>query len=163
MFFFLYLLPSASWKENDLSWYIFVIRQTVEHQTPAFTLPFSWRLHITITYNLPCLRLWYVDVVTVIAYTPKVVCLTFQTSRHEKDGTWSELTWFETSVLEPNWIGILKPALKRQVVNKMSSGSVKIVCFSKSLLKIDNVRGWYMLIYYTAIILTLKRGKQVIL
>jgi hypothetical protein len=49
---FLYLLPSSSWKENNLSWYIFVIRQTVEYRTPAFTLPFSWRLHITITYNL---------------------------------------------------------------------------------------------------------------
>ena len=29
---------------------------------------------------------------------PEVVCLTFQTSRHEKDGTWSELTWFKTSI-----------------------------------------------------------------
>jgi hypothetical protein len=58
---------------------------------------FSWRLHITSTYNLPCLRLWYVDVVTVIliSYTLEVVCLKFHTLRHEKDGTW---TWFETSV-----------------------------------------------------------------
>ena len=64
---FLYLLLSASWKENDLSWYISVNRQTVRYQTPVFTQPFSWRLHITITYNLPHLRLWYVDVVTVIA------------------------------------------------------------------------------------------------
>ena len=99
---FLYLLLSASWKENDLSWYISVIRQTVVYRTPVFTLPFSWRLHITITYNLQHLWLWYVDV-TVIAYTPEVVCLTFQTSRHEKDGTRSESTWFETSVLIP-WI-----------------------------------------------------------
>ena len=58
---FLYLLLSASWKENDLSWYISVIRQTVRYPTPIFTQPFSWRLHITITYNLPHLRLWYVD------------------------------------------------------------------------------------------------------
>ena len=64
---FLYLLLSVSWKENDLSWYISVIRQTVGYRTPVFTQPFSWRLHITITYNLPHLRLWYVDVVTVIA------------------------------------------------------------------------------------------------
>jgi hypothetical protein len=64
---FLYLLLPASWKENDLSWYISVIRQTVRYWTPIFTQPFSWRLHITITYNLPHLRLWYVDVVTVIA------------------------------------------------------------------------------------------------
>jgi hypothetical protein len=85
--------------KKKVSWYIFVIRQTVECRTPAFTLPFSWRLHITITYNLSRLRLWYVDVVTVIAYTPEVVYLTFQTSRHEKDWAWSELTWFETSVL----------------------------------------------------------------
>jgi hypothetical protein len=61
---FLYLLLSVSWKENDLSWYISVIRQTVRYWTPVFTQPFSWRLHITITYHL---RLWYVDVVTVIA------------------------------------------------------------------------------------------------
>ena len=64
---FLYLLLSASWKENDLSWYISVIGQTVGYRTPVFTQPFSWRLNITITYNLPHLQLWYVDVVTVIA------------------------------------------------------------------------------------------------
>ena len=48
---FLYLLLSAcaSWKENDLSWYISVIRQTVRYRTPVFTLPYSWRLHMTIT------------------------------------------------------------------------------------------------------------------
>ena len=55
---FLYLLLSASWKENDLSWYISVIRQTVRYRTPVFTQPFSCPLHITInTYNLPHLRL----------------------------------------------------------------------------------------------------------
>ena len=98
---FLYLLLSVSWKENNLSWYISVIRQTVRYWTPVFTQLFSWCLHITITYNLLHLRLWYVDVVTVIAQTPEVVCLTFQTSWHEKDGMWSELTWFETTVLHP--------------------------------------------------------------
>jgi hypothetical protein len=47
-------LLSASWKENDLSWYISVIRQTVRYRTPVFTQPFSCPLHITInTYNLP--------------------------------------------------------------------------------------------------------------
>ena len=42
----------------------------------------------------------YVDVVTAIAQTSEVVCLTFQTSGHEKDGTCSELTWSETTVLD---------------------------------------------------------------
>jgi hypothetical protein len=67
--------------------YISDIRQIVGYRTPGFIQPFPWRLHITITYNLPHLLLWYADVVTVIAWTPEVVCLTFQTSRHEKDGT----------------------------------------------------------------------------
>jgi hypothetical protein len=58
---FLYLPLSASWKENDMSWYISVIRQTVGYWTPVYTQPFSWRLHITITYNLPHLRQWYVN------------------------------------------------------------------------------------------------------
>jgi len=31
--------------------------------------------------------------------TPEVACRFVQTSRQEKDGTWSELTWFETIVL----------------------------------------------------------------
>jgi hypothetical protein len=35
----------------------------------------------------------------VIAYTPEIACRFVQTSRQEKDGTWSELTWFETTVL----------------------------------------------------------------
>jgi hypothetical protein len=78
--------------------YISDIRQIVGYRTPVFIQPFPWRLHITIYYNLPHLRLWYADIVTVIAYTPEAVCRTFQTSRHEKDGTWSELTWFETTL-----------------------------------------------------------------
>ena len=48
--FFLFLLLLASWKKT-ICYYIFLIS----------------RLHITITYNLPHLRLWYADVVTVIA------------------------------------------------------------------------------------------------
>jgi hypothetical protein len=65
--FFLYLRLSASWKENDLPLYISDIRQIVGYRTPVFIQPFPWHLHITITYNLPHLRLWYADVVTVIA------------------------------------------------------------------------------------------------
>jgi hypothetical protein len=30
-----------------------------------------------------------------------LTCRFVQTSRQEKDGTWSELTWFETTVLTP--------------------------------------------------------------
>jgi hypothetical protein len=47
--------------------YISDIRQIVGYRTPVFIQRFPWRLHITITYNLPHLRLWYADVVTVIA------------------------------------------------------------------------------------------------
>ena len=59
---------SASSKENDLPFCIISdIRQTVWYRTPVFIQRFPWRLHITITYNLPHLQLWYADVVTVIA------------------------------------------------------------------------------------------------
>ena len=47
--------------------YISDIRQIVGYRTPVFIQRFPGRLHITITYNLPHLRLWYADVVTVIA------------------------------------------------------------------------------------------------
>ena len=47
--------------------YISDIRQIVRYRTPVFIQRFPWRLHITITYNLRHLRLWYADVVTVIA------------------------------------------------------------------------------------------------
>ena len=47
--------------------YISDIRQIVGCRTPVFIQPFPWRLHITITYNLPHLRLGYAEVVTVIA------------------------------------------------------------------------------------------------
>ena len=65
-------------------------------EPPTFTLPFPWGLHITVTYNLSHCRLWYVDVITVIAHSLEVVCLTFQNSRDEKDGSCSALTWFES-------------------------------------------------------------------
>ena len=37
--------------------YISDIRQIVGNRTPVFIQPFPWRLHITITYNQPHLRL----------------------------------------------------------------------------------------------------------
>ena len=37
--------------------YISDIRQIVGYRTPVFIQRFPWRLHITITYNLPHLRL----------------------------------------------------------------------------------------------------------
>jgi hypothetical protein len=46
--------------------YISDIRQLVGYRTPIFIQRFPWSLHITITYNLPHLRLWYADVITVI-------------------------------------------------------------------------------------------------
>jgi hypothetical protein len=54
-------------KENDMPLYISDIRQIVGYRTPIFIQPFPWRLHIAITYNLPHLRLWYANVITVIA------------------------------------------------------------------------------------------------
>ena len=97
--FFIYGFQHHERKTICLYVYISVIRQTVRYRTPVFIQRFSWHLHITITYNLLHLRLWYADVVTVIMYTPEVVCRALQTSRHEKDGTWLELTWFETTIL----------------------------------------------------------------
>jgi hypothetical protein len=47
--------------------YISDNRQIVGYRTPVFIQRFPWRFHITITYNLPHLWLWYADVVTVIA------------------------------------------------------------------------------------------------
>ena len=65
--FFLYLLLSALWNENNLPLYISDIRQILRYRTSVFIQPFPWSLHITITYNLPHLRIWNADVVTVIA------------------------------------------------------------------------------------------------
>ena len=97
---FLYLLLSASWKENDLSWCISVIRQTVGFGTEHQYL-LSRFLDVCILQLLIIYRIYdYDDVVTVIAQVPEVVCLTFQTSRYEKDGTWSELTWFDPNHIE---------------------------------------------------------------
>ena len=103
------------------------IRQIVGYRTPVFMQPFPWRLHITITYNLLLLRLWYADVVTVLAQTPEVVCRTVQTSRHDKDGTWSQLTWFETTVLLPNCVSCLWDLLliNNISINKQMLLSVK--------------------------------------
>jgi hypothetical protein len=38
--------------------YISDIRPIAGYRTPVFIQPFPWSLHITITYNLPHLRLW---------------------------------------------------------------------------------------------------------
>jgi hypothetical protein len=66
--FFLYLRLSASSKENNLPLCIYFWYQTDSgYRTPLLIQRFPWRLHITITYNLPHLRLWCADVVTVIA------------------------------------------------------------------------------------------------
>ena len=56
---FLYLRLSASSKENDQPLWIYIsdIRQIVGYRTPVFIQQFPWRLHITITYILPHLRL----------------------------------------------------------------------------------------------------------
>ena len=35
----------------------FIVKQTMRYRIPVFIPPFSWHLHITITYNLPHLRL----------------------------------------------------------------------------------------------------------
>ena len=65
--FFLYLLLSVSWNENDLPLHISDIRHILGYRTSVYIQRFPWRLHITITYNLPHLWIWYADVVTVIA------------------------------------------------------------------------------------------------
>jgi hypothetical protein len=44
-------------QNNPKAVFISDITQTVRYRTPVFTQPFPWRLHITITYNLPHLRL----------------------------------------------------------------------------------------------------------
>jgi hypothetical protein len=59
-YFFIYCCQHHERKTTCLDIFLLSNRQSgTEHE-------FSWRLHITITYNLPHLRL-YVDVVTVIA------------------------------------------------------------------------------------------------
>ena len=46
--FFLYLLLSVSWNENDLPLYISDIRHILGYRTSVFIQPFTWCLHITI-------------------------------------------------------------------------------------------------------------------
>ena len=55
--FFLYLLLSASRKKTDMPLYNSDIRQIVGYRTPVFIQSFLWRLHITITYNIPHIQL----------------------------------------------------------------------------------------------------------
>ena len=100
---FLYLLLSASWKENDLSWYISVIRQTVRYRTPVFTQPFSCPLHITInTYILPHLRLicWrcHSNSVNTGSSLPNIShVISYNTKKTERDQNWhdsKQLYWY---------------------------------------------------------------------
>ena len=64
-YFFIYCCQHHERKTSCLDIFLLSDRQWgTEHQ--YLPQPFSWHLHITITYNLPHLRL-YVDVVTVIA------------------------------------------------------------------------------------------------
>ena len=104
---FSFFICCCQHQRKTICFYVYIsdITQTVRYWTPVFTQPFLWRLHITITYLLPHLRLWYADVVTVITQTQEVVCQGVQTSRHEKDGTWSELTWFETTYWSSSFRG----------------------------------------------------------
>jgi hypothetical protein len=62
---FLHLLLSVMKGKRSVLIY-FCYQTDKKVQTPVFTQPFSWRLHITITYNLLHLR-HYVDIVTIIA------------------------------------------------------------------------------------------------
>jgi hypothetical protein len=65
--FFSFIYCRQHHQRKTICFYIFLFSETVGYRTPVFIQPFSWCLHITITYHLPHLRLWYVDVVTVIA------------------------------------------------------------------------------------------------
>jgi hypothetical protein len=55
--FFIYGCRHHQRKTICLYVYISDIRQIVRYRTPVFIQRFPWRLHITITYNLPHLRL----------------------------------------------------------------------------------------------------------
>ena len=54
---------------------IYFCYQTVGYRTPAFTLPFSWCPHITITYNQPHLRLWYAAYLLTLPLFMGVSCV----------------------------------------------------------------------------------------
>jgi hypothetical protein len=54
-YFFIYCCQHHERKMICLD--IFMLSERLRYQTPVFTQPFSWCLHITITYNLPHLRL----------------------------------------------------------------------------------------------------------
>jgi hypothetical protein len=65
---------------------------------------------------------WWVTFLFFLLFTKYVWCaIHFQTSRHEKDGTWSELTWFETNVSNFH----LKTAWS--IVNLISRQSLQIL------------------------------------
>ena len=54
--FFLYLLLQYH-ETKTICLYIFLISDILRYRTPVFIQRFPWRLHITITYNLPHQRL----------------------------------------------------------------------------------------------------------
>ena len=70
--FFLYLLLSVSWNENDLPLYISDIRDILGYRTSVCIQPFPWCLHITITYNLMHLRPWNADTANTGSRLPRV-------------------------------------------------------------------------------------------
>ena len=67
--FFFFICGCQHHQRKTICLYVYIsdIRHILGHRTPVFIQRFPWRRHITITYNLPHLRLWYADVVTVIA------------------------------------------------------------------------------------------------
>ena len=64
-YFLLYCCQNLERKITCLGFF-FCYQTDSEVPNTSITRPVSWHLHITITYNLPHLRLWYIDVVTVI-------------------------------------------------------------------------------------------------
>ena len=75
--------------------YISDIRQLVGYRTPVFIQRFPLHLHITITYNLPHLRLWYADVVTVLSNSVNTADL-FR--RQDKKKTERGRNWHDSNI-----------------------------------------------------------------
>jgi hypothetical protein len=55
--FFSFIYCRQHHQRKTICFYIFLFSETVGYRTPVFIQPFSWCLHITITYHLPHLRL----------------------------------------------------------------------------------------------------------
>ena len=56
---FSFFICGCQHQKKTICLYVYIsdITQTVRYRTPVSTQPFPWRLHITITNNLPHLRL----------------------------------------------------------------------------------------------------------